>query len=63
MTSTDNAGVPQAVVKLRTMYSSCMDTEAMEAAGIPQNLLDDCTAQGELGGWPAVIGDAWTGAG
>ena len=63
VTSTDNEGVPEAVVKLRTMYSSCMDTEAMETDGIPQSLLDQCTAQGDLGGWPAVIGDAWTGAG
>ena len=44
MTSTDNEGVPEAVVKLRTMYSSCMDTEAMEADGIPQSLLDQRTA-------------------
>ena len=58
VTSTDNAGKPASVVQLRDMYGSCMDTAAMEEAGIPQSLLDSASAAGELGGWPAVT-DTW----
>ena len=46
------------MVQLRDMYGACMDTAAMEEAGIPQSLLDSASAAGELGGWPAVT-DSW----
>ena len=48
------------MVQLRDMYGACMDTAAMEEAGIPQSLLDSASASaaGELGGWPAVT-DTW----
>ena len=35
------------------------NTDAMEADGIPQQLLDVYSPAGDLGGWPAVI-DGWT---
>ena len=58
VTSTDNDGKPDSVVKLRNMFSSCMDTDTMETDGIPQSLLDSAGADGALGGWPAVT-DTW----
>ena len=58
VTSTDNEGKPDSVVKLRNMFSSCMDTDTMETDGIPQSLLDSAGAGGALGGWPAVT-DTW----
>ena len=56
VTSEENEGKPASVIKLRNMFSSCMDTDTMEADGIPQQLLH--AAAWELGGWPAVI-DNW----
>ena len=58
MTSEDSAGKPESVLKLRTMYNSCMDTDTMETDGIPQEALDNISETGELGGWPAVV-DNW----
>ena len=42
------------------MFSACMDTDSMESDGLPQDLLLASSADGDLGGWPAVI-DNWTG--
>ena len=60
VTSVDNDGKPESVLKLRNMYSSCMDTDSMESDGIPDNLLTGSSSDGDIGGWPAVIQD-WTG--
>ena len=58
MTSDETEGKPESVLKLRTMFNSCMDTETMETDGIPQGALDNISEDGELGGWPAVV-DNW----
>ena len=39
------------------MFNSCMDTETMEADGIPQGALDMIGENGSHGGWPAVNGN------
>jgi len=56
VTSTDNEGKPESVLKLRTLFNSCMNTDAIDEAGIPQSLLDLASADGQLGGWPAAAG-------
>ena len=58
VTSTETEGKPESVLKLRTMFNSCMDTDTMETDGIPQEALDNISETGELGGWPAVV-DNW----
>ena len=45
------------MLKLRTMFNACMDTDAMEADGIPERALDMIGENGDNGGWPAVIGN------
>lgn len=60
VTSEDNEGKPESVLKLRNMFSACMDTDGMEADGIPDNLLTGSSSGGDIGGWPAVIQD-WNG--
>ena len=59
VTSEDSEGKPESVLKLRTMFNSCMDTETMEADGIPQGALDMMAEDAENGGWPAV-NDNWS---
>ena len=54
VTSEDNEGKPESVLKLRNMFSACMDTDGMEADGIPSNLLTGSSSDGDIGGWPAV---------
>ena len=58
VTSQETEGKPESVLKLRTMFDSCMDTDTMETDGIPQEALDNISENGELGGWPAVL-DNW----
>ena len=58
VTSQETEGKPESVLKLRTMFDSCMDTDTMESDGIPQEALDNISENGELGGWPAVL-DNW----
>ena len=58
VTSQETEGKPESVLKLRTMFNSCMDTDTMETDGIPQEALDNISENGELGGWPAVL-DNW----
>ena len=57
VTSEDSEGKPESVLKLRTMFNSCMDTETMETDGIPQGALDMIGENGSHGGWPAVNGN------
>lgn len=47
-----------AVTNLRTMFDGCMDTDAIEAAGLSDFALS-WGADGEFGGWP-MIQDSWT---
>ena len=56
--SQETEGKPASVLKLRTMFDSCMDTDTMETDGIPQEALDNISETGEMGGWPAVV-DNW----
>merc|ERR1740137_126408 len=47
-----------AVTNLRTMFDGCMDTDAIEAAGLSDFALS-WGADAEFGGWP-MIQDSWT---
>merc|ERR1711892_8313 len=47
-----------AVTNLRTMFDGCMDTDAIEAAGLSDFALS-WGADGEFGGWPMIL-DSWT---
>jgi len=46
-----------AVTSLKAMYNGCMDTEAMEGAGLG-GLLPALGPEAELGGWP-MVQDSW----
>jgi len=51
----DNPSV--AVTSLKTMYNGCMDTEAIESAGLDR-ILATIGPDSETGGWPMVL-DSW----
>jgi hypothetical protein len=48
----------RAVLSLKAMYSGCMDTETIEAAGLGP-FLGEAAENGAVGGWPMVL-DSWT---
>jgi hypothetical protein len=48
----------RAVLSLKAMYSGCMDTETIEAAGLGP-FLGEAGENGAVGGWPMVL-DSWT---
>jgi len=50
-----NASSSTAVTSLKAMYNGCMDTETIEAAGIPALLLEALGPQAEEGGWPMLL--------
>lgn len=47
-----------AVTSLRTMFNGCLDTDAIEDAGLT-TILYSYGAEGEFGGWP-MVQDSWT---
>jgi len=46
-----------AVTSLKTVYKGCMDTEAIETAGLTR-ILSSCGPDANQGGWPMVL-DSW----
>eukprot|EP00092_Neocalanus_flemingeri_P034170 GFUD01037162.1.p1 GENE.GFUD01037162.1~~GFUD01037162.1.p1 ORF type:complete len:770 (-),score=219.06 GFUD01037162.1:48-2252(-) len=48
------------VNSLKAMFNGCLDTEAIEAAGV-SGILSSVGESGDLGGWP-MIQDSWTDA-
>merc|ERR1712212_437346 len=50
-----NASSSTAVTSLKAMYNGCMDTETIEAAGIPALLLEALGPEAAEGGWPMLL--------
>jgi len=49
--------VSKAVTNLKKMYTGCMDTEAIEAAGLDK-MVEELGPDSPMGGWPMLL-DSW----